>query len=265
MTQGQASGVGARLRLRREEQRVSLREVAAATKISPVALEAIERDDIKRLPGGIFTRAFVKAYAAHVGLDPDQTLREFIAQFPGAAAEHFPENNPVLEPEPVSPAVALRPFLAAGLVAVPVLLALVWFAFFRAPSGPRLDADRIGAMRPDIQAPAVIRPVADVVRTDMPEAVPAMQRDEDLIVVLTPRADCWISASTDGHMVVERLLGAGEQVVLKARRAIVFKVGDAAAVSLQVNGAIGRELGGPGEVVTTRIDQNNFRDFVAAP
>ena len=65
------TGVGAELRRRREERQISLRQIAATTKISPSALEAIERDDIKRLPGGIFTRAFVRAYASELHLDPE--------------------------------------------------------------------------------------------------------------------------------------------------------------------------------------------------
>jgi cytoskeleton protein RodZ len=265
MTHGRAGGVGAGLRRAREERGIPLRDIAAATKISPVALDAIEADDIVRLPGGIFTRAFVKAYAAHLGLNPDATLRAFVDQFPGATAEHFPETVPPPPPAPSRPVWAGRPLLQLGLVSLPLVLALAWFVVTRVPTQPRLDADRIAAMRADAPAPAVARPVADVESVAMPEAVPAVQHEEGLTIVLTPRADCWISASTDGRPVVERLLEPGEQVVLKARRSVVFKVGDASAVSLQVNGAIGRELGGPGEVVTTRIDQDNFRDFVAAP
>src|SRR5437899_11057192 len=53
-----------------------------ATKISVSQLEALERNDISRLPGGIFSRAFVRSYAAEVGVDPEQTVRDFLSQFP---------------------------------------------------------------------------------------------------------------------------------------------------------------------------------------
>lgn len=56
--------------------------MADNTKISARALEALERDDIALLPGGIFTRAFVRAYATQVGLDAEQTIAEFMAKFP---------------------------------------------------------------------------------------------------------------------------------------------------------------------------------------
>jgi cytoskeletal protein RodZ len=57
---------------------VSLRDIATHTKFSIAALEALERNDPSRLPGGIFARAFVRSYAAEVGLDPEATVREFV-------------------------------------------------------------------------------------------------------------------------------------------------------------------------------------------
>src|ERR1019366_1793752 len=76
------SGFGATLREAREWRGVSLRQIANATKISIAALEALERNDISRLPGGIFSRSFVRSYAIEVGLDPEATIQAFIAQFP---------------------------------------------------------------------------------------------------------------------------------------------------------------------------------------
>jgi cytoskeletal protein RodZ len=74
--------IGPRLRQAREARGISLRQIADATKLSVRALEALERNDISLLPGGIFSRAFVRSYALEIGLDPEQTVREFIAQFP---------------------------------------------------------------------------------------------------------------------------------------------------------------------------------------
>lgn len=76
------SDFGAKLREARERRGLTLRVVADATKISVRALEALERNEISRLPGGIFSRAFVRAYAVEVGLEPEQTVAEFITRFP---------------------------------------------------------------------------------------------------------------------------------------------------------------------------------------
>lgn len=73
------SDIGGTLRQARERRGLSLRQIAAKTKIALVALEALERNDLSRLPGGIFSRAFVRSYALEVGLDPDQTVKAFLA------------------------------------------------------------------------------------------------------------------------------------------------------------------------------------------
>src|SRR2546421_12983960 len=79
---GPESDFGSRMRQVREQRGISLRQIADHTKISVSQLEALERNDISRLPGGIFSRAFVRSYASEVGLDPEATIQEFIAQFP---------------------------------------------------------------------------------------------------------------------------------------------------------------------------------------
>ncbi|HYS27446.1 MAG TPA: helix-turn-helix domain-containing protein [Vicinamibacterales bacterium] len=79
---GPEADFGSRMRQAREQRGVSLRQIAERTKISVSQLEALERNDISRLPGGIFSRAFVRSYAAEIGVDPEQTVREFLSQFP---------------------------------------------------------------------------------------------------------------------------------------------------------------------------------------
>src|SRR5260370_29081298 len=77
---------GSRLRDARERRGISLRHIANTTKITVAALDALERNDISRLPGGIFSRGFVRSFAIEVGLDPDEAIRDFIAQFPNETA-----------------------------------------------------------------------------------------------------------------------------------------------------------------------------------
>ena len=90
---------GVRMRRAREKRGISLRQIATATKISVGTLEALERNDIRRLPGGIFSRAIVRSYALEVGLEPEQTIREFLSQFPHdsvtAGSPHVPQEDHV--------------------------------------------------------------------------------------------------------------------------------------------------------------------------
>ena len=73
---------GARLRVQRERQQVTLATIAEQTKIKPSLLEGLERDDVSHWPEGIFRRAFVRGYARAIGLEPDVVVREFLALHP---------------------------------------------------------------------------------------------------------------------------------------------------------------------------------------
>jgi cytoskeletal protein RodZ len=69
-----AASFGEQLRLAREARGISLREISEQTRISMRYLEAIESNDFKRLPGGIFNRSFIKAYARYIGYDEKEAI-----------------------------------------------------------------------------------------------------------------------------------------------------------------------------------------------
>jgi len=73
---------GAWLREARERAGLSLEEIATTTKVGRGLLVAIERNDVSRWPAGIFRRAFVRAYAERVGLDPERAVAAFLRAFP---------------------------------------------------------------------------------------------------------------------------------------------------------------------------------------
>jgi cytoskeleton protein RodZ len=84
-----AASFGEQLRGAREARGITLREISDQTRISMRYLEAIENDDYKRLPGGIFNRSFIKAYAKHIGFDEREALEGYArtARERGAAEE----------------------------------------------------------------------------------------------------------------------------------------------------------------------------------
>src|SRR5436190_3205227 len=131
-------GFGSKLRDARERKGISLRQIANATKISMSALQALERNDISRLPGGIFSRAFVRSYAIEVGLEPDATIQEFVAQFPndsvtaGHASSDPVEDNEALE----SDRRMASTFLRLIAVSVPIAAVVMYFTITGWPSAP---------------------------------------------------------------------------------------------------------------------------------
>ena len=71
---------GDELRRERELREITLREVAEATKVNIRYLEALERNDFAHLPGGVFNRGFVRAYAQFIGVDPEAMVNAYILE-----------------------------------------------------------------------------------------------------------------------------------------------------------------------------------------
>ena len=123
---------GGRMKRIREERGVTLRTIANTTKISVPTLEALEKNDITRLPGGIFSRAVVRAYAQEVGADPEAAVQEFITRFPD---EHVVVGSPHVSHHDMATTEVrhLGRYVSIGaavLVALAVLAYLGW-TFFR--------------------------------------------------------------------------------------------------------------------------------------
>lgn len=118
---------GNRMKRLREERGVTLRQIADATKINVGALEALERNDISRLPGGIFSRAFVRSYAIEVGLDPEQTVRDFLVQFPHDSVTVGSPHAPPDHRDSTRPRSRTGGMLAVALLTIAVIVGVVLF------------------------------------------------------------------------------------------------------------------------------------------
>lgn len=124
------SDFGRRLREARERRGLTVRQIAETTKISAVAIEALERNDLSRLPGGIFSRGFVRSYAIEVGLDADATVRDFLDSFdaaepPPAAAAVIPEAETDFENRQRIAAIVLA-LVVISVVLIGIILFLSW-------------------------------------------------------------------------------------------------------------------------------------------
>jgi len=79
--------LGEELRHKREQRGITLAEIAEATRIGTRFLKAIETDNFSILPGGIFTRSFIRAYAKHVGMNEDEAIGLYLQQVSGPTLE----------------------------------------------------------------------------------------------------------------------------------------------------------------------------------
>lgn len=73
------ASVGRFLRERREERRMSIAEIARATRMPASSVERIEADQFDELPGEVFVRGFLKSYAQAVGVPADDVLARYTA------------------------------------------------------------------------------------------------------------------------------------------------------------------------------------------
>jgi cytoskeleton protein RodZ len=69
---------GEKLKLEREKRKITLEEISSSTKIGTRMLQALEEEKFNQLPGGIFNKGFVRAYARVIGLDEDQAVADYL-------------------------------------------------------------------------------------------------------------------------------------------------------------------------------------------
>jgi cytoskeleton protein RodZ len=92
---------GAQLRQQREKQGVTLEEISLSTKIGTRMLRALEEEHFDQLPGGIFNKGFIRAYARCLGIDEDQAVADYLTAT-GAVPKksEISEQAPILDPPP---------------------------------------------------------------------------------------------------------------------------------------------------------------------
>jgi cytoskeletal protein RodZ len=286
---------GTFLRQAREQRGLSLQQLAVTTKISARVLDALEHNDPGKLPGGIFSRSFVRAYAREVGLDPEAAVASFVAAFPAeAGADDMPSATSAVEAETFeSRRRVVRGLLR--LLGVVALVALVGFLYYwsvrrnapapladpAAPSSTQAAGSagrREAAAAPQpsptagaapeqpvapgpTQAPPATEPAPPAAAAAAEQAGPPPVA-APLVVALTVSEQCWLSVSVDGTRMPSRNYESGERVEYAVQRSITVTAGNAGAVAMTLNGKPGRPLGEAGQVVTTTINASAYEAFL---
>jgi cytoskeletal protein RodZ len=230
-----------------------------------MSLEALERSDLSRLPGGIFTRAFIRAYAQEVGLDPDRTIQDFIAELPPetAAATKHPaavEDGEKLDSDRKAVATALR----LVLVSVPIAAFVVYYGMHRAPAArpPAVVSEAFTPAESAAPSPPSLPGAPPAVADASASAHVATSAPGGLTMQIAPKGECWVSVTVDGEQAFSGLMRVGDTRQIAAHDEISLNVGDAGAFDYTLNGKVGRPLGAPGEVVSRRITLADYKDYV---
>jgi cytoskeleton protein RodZ len=275
-TKGNGTAMGAfgdRLRREREMRGITLDEITESTKIARRHLEALESEHFDQLPGSVFNKGFVRAYARFLGIDEDQAVADYTAASNEAPE---PENKFPLEvhakPNPdLNPRRSLLPLVFAVAALVGVLVGYIFWAKSKphAPeateiaqpssppsaSGPANNAPT-PATASSAPAPVPERPAkapehaatttpAKVQEAAVPNtsATPAEKPEKTFFVSIKAKEDSWVSIVADGKSVMQRVLNADKHKKIKAGKSLILRTGNAGGIEVSFNG---RPLGALG-------------------
>ncbi len=274
---------GEELRRERILRQVTLEEIAAATRIQPRFLQALEEGNTAALPGGHFVRSFVRAYARHLGLDEERTLAHYLAAEPVvtvAAPAPPPTGN-----SPWSGGQALMTLLVLGVIA---LSADAGYHMIFRPPQPAVRAAAPTRRQPKPQAsssPARSAAVPQVTPTaahsqtgqrtapvslaktavaaaKVPtvaaashaafkaasKATSATASKPAYLVQLSVSAPAWVSVEVDHNTALQTTLQKGAPHTFKALHEFRLITGNAGATRLLINGHRVAVPGGTGVV-----------------
>jgi cytoskeleton protein RodZ len=116
------------LRRERTLRGIEIREVALGTRIAPRHLEALEKNDFEALPGGAYTKGFLRAYALYIGLDPEEMVNHYVYEISCRRTAPEPEAPPRAAP---SGSWRRTAYLAAIMLAVIAIVAAAFWWFTR--------------------------------------------------------------------------------------------------------------------------------------
>lgn len=195
---------GDRMRREREMRGVTLEEISESTKISKRALRALEEEEFDLLPGGIFNKGFVRAYARFLGIDEEQAVADFVA---ADAVNHeaeqeskFPLNVEDRSAQPpLNPKRSITPVILALILLAIVAGGWTYWNKHKSQAAAHVSDESQGSAASDLpktpleQAPSIRLPETNTNDTVTP-TTPGEKKDPNETVQKTDSA-----ASTPEH------------------------------------------------------------------
>jgi|SoiMethySBSTD1v2_1073268.scaffolds.fasta_scaffold00110_32 vacuolar-type H+-ATPase subunit H len=276
--QARADEVVAMARRHAEEIRTAA-EREAERVVAEAEREAMRRHE-ERLEADRRERTRIGVQRQHIEDCLDATaaavtrMRELIASLPVLeSSQPASEDGPSPAPQSNRESANWRGRVIKGLTAVLGVWAVVMTATLAVVARKPADAVVTENTRTaEVSHPDVVPTQADrstvraaaiapVARIDV-APVRAADEHAGLTVAFVAARDCWISIASDDEAPSERMLKASERYVVRARDAISFKAGNAAALSVLINELPAGPLGAEGQVVARRITRANYRSFL---
>jgi transcriptional regulator with XRE-family HTH domain len=187
---------GRKLKEAREQQGLSVAEVADRIRVRREFLEALEDMNMKLLPGKAYAVAFLRSYARELGLDEKAIVDQFQAESALTREDiHKPIRNPTSKPS------ARRPWMAAAALGVAAVAFIGWRAMeaqHPAPAAPPAEAAAAAASGPPSNGARAPAPVN-------------ASGAESRLVEIRALSEGWLEArGPDGTVFLSRTLEPGE-------------------------------------------------------
>ena len=249
MTDSPSLSFGEELRRERLIREISLEEISQATKISVRLLRALEQSDLKRLPAPTFTRGFIRAYARHLGIDPEEKVNAYLSDL----AEKPLDGPTAKKARPRSRFLRGRRATAGTIIgavtAVLLLLGLIASPERRMkPVHERRVAPRAAPVAfKNVAASSEPTPVQ--VAPAPAAAVVSESAANGITLTLEFEQDSWTRLDADGETVLQGLVRRGELRRFQARDGFRLTLGNAGGVRVSLDGRALDPLGRAGQVV----------------
>jgi cytoskeleton protein RodZ len=267
------SEFGTRFKTTRQSMGLTLDQIAAETRIGTRFLEAIENEQFDRLPGGIFSRGFIRSYAERLKLDPEQAVADFERQ--STYKEPAVMELRVIGIPPDKTSRTLYPVAAIGAL---VALVILFYVVTKERGRPVSDSQTAVNATAPAAAPHPVIPSAEPSDSNPPATtaeqppVPnasavnpstAAPARESLTILLSARKRTWIRVIADGASTNPgEILQPGTTRRYTAQTSIKLSLGNAGGVDVQVNDHSLRPLGKDGQVRSVKITPENLKDLV---
>ncbi|WP_407308560.1 helix-turn-helix domain-containing protein [Desulfosporosinus sp. SB140] len=248
------AGEGQMLRAAREEKQWSLRFTEDTTKIRIRYIQALEDEDYGILPGTTYVKGYLRTYAKHLGLNPDEIIQCY-------NDSEVPETIKVLETPDHHIPLKKRPFwvrpLVAGVTAVLAIGLVVGIAEWshRTPEKLSNSAYSPTALPSAPPQTETVTPKQNTQETtpSAPPSVAAATQD-GLTAQLVFTQPCWIVVQADGQPSFQGTFAAGTTKEVKGMSKIeLVTVGNAGGVTVTLNGKALPSLGNSGQVLRNVI------------
>jgi cytoskeletal protein RodZ len=225
------------LKRERELREVTLNEVTVATRIPPRFLEAFEREEWEKLPGGVFNRGFVRAIARYLGLNEESLLSEYDLAY----GEQQPLALPLAEDRiPSPPKWILVVAVLAILLAVAGVIASGRYGWRRyAARRAALEAGTAGSQLAGGLSSSPPAPPGESSPASLSGPPPSpgnRATAERLDLAVSTSAVTRVRVVADNRVVLDARLPAGETRHLSARNQFTISTPRPAVVLLELNG-----------------------------